>query len=355
MGRFFTVTVCLLSFSAFLYPSYMEAADIAPAKDSINAAEKAPAVTKPSNLAGHSKEVSVFAVSPDGRFALTADEDEKNFLWDVKTGTLIRTILQPDPVRNGIVTAVFSPDASTLLWARFRKYTPVMWDLKSGKRLGVLSSKDSGHSAEVVSQAFSGDGKYIATGDLQGFVVLWNTKDRTPVRKFKAHAGKVNALIFIPDRAEFVSAGDDGAVKLWLVSRSIVFNLKESGPGVTSLTVSADGSVVYGAFADGKVRGWNSALRSLRSTLTFNNRQINSIAISPDGDFIALAEENESILLWNIHESKVAWNIKLDNSALKVAFSPDGRSLFTAGGDSWVREWNASSGKFIRKFGGASE
>jgi WD40 repeat protein len=355
MSRYFTVAVYLIFFTALLCPSFLNAAETTPTKSSTNAVEKTAVMAKPVNAAGHNKEISVFALSPDGRFALTADQEENNFLWDVKTGTLIRKILQPDPVRNGIVTARFSPDASTLLWARYRKFMPVVWDIKSGKRLGVLSSKDTGHLAEVVSMAFSGDGRHVATGDLQGYVVLWNLSDRTPIRKFKAHSGRVNALAFIPGRTEFVSAGDDGAMKLWMVARPLVTNLKETGPAITAVAVSADGAVVYAASADYKVRAWNVALRTLRSTLTFNNRQINSIAVSTDGDFIALAEESESVLVWNVHESKVAWQQKLDNSALKTIFSPDGRSLFTSGGDNWIREWEASSGKLVRKFGGLGE
>lgn len=338
-----------------LTPAVLKAAELTPAQNANIAVEKSAGIPKLSNSIGHRKEISVFTLSPDGRYALTGDEDENNFLWDVKTGTASRVIGKPEPMRIKVVTARFSPDTSILLWARYRKHMPVLWDVKSGKRLGVLSSRDKGHAAEVVTVAFSDDGKYVATGDILGAIVLWNMKDRTAVRKFSAHAGRVGSLAFVPGRAEFVSAGDDGAVRLWMVGRALVSNLKEPGAGVTAMAVSSDGKVVYAASGDGLVRGWNVALRSLRGTLAFNNRQINSIAISPDSDFIALAEENESILVWNVHESKVAWNKKLDYSALQVAFSPDGKSLFTSGGDNWIREWETSSGRAIRKFAGVGE
>lgn len=340
-----------------IYTSFVQAAvPVPPATNSNNAADNPAAISKPINTAGHLKEISVFALSADGRYAITGDENQNNYLWDVTAGALIHPVGTPEPSsRIRVVAAGFSPDTSTLLWVRFRKHMPVLWEVKSGKRLGVLSSKDKGHLSEVVSLAFSGDGKYVATGDIQGTIVLWNMKDRTPVRRFKAHAGKVGFLSFIPGRAEFVSSGDDGAVRLWMVARSLVTNLKEAGPGVTAMTVSSDGSVLYAAFDDGAVRGWNVSLRSVRGTIRFEDRQINSISISPDGDLMALAEEDESILVWKIHESKVAWVNKLDNSALQVKFSPDGKTLFTSGGDNWVREWEASSGRFVRKFAGAGE
>lgn len=356
MNRFFTAAACSLLFMFSLLPGGLQAAQSSlPSQASNTATEKITGISKPAKPVGHRKEISVFVLSTDGRYALTGDEDENNFLWDLKTGTLIRTVGKPEAVRLEVVAAGFSPDASTLLWARYRKHMPVLWDVKSGRRLGVLSSKDQGHLAEIVSLAFSGDGQYVATGDVQGTIVLWNMKDRTPVRKFKAHAGRVGTLAFIPGRPEFVSAGDDGAVKLWVVERSPEFMLKEPGPGVTALAVSADGSVIYAASSDGSVRAWNAALRNLRGTLMFDNRQIDGIAVSPTGDFIALAQEDESILVWNIHKSKLVWKKKLDDSALQVTFSPDGMSLFTSGGDNWVREWESSSGRLIRKFAGVGE
>lgn len=355
MIRIFTELFCSLLLVFFLQYTVLSAAE-SPRQVPVSnpPLEQNVSMPKSSKPVGHRKEISVFTLSHDGRYAMTGDEYENNFLWDIKTGELIRAIGKPDRVRIGVVAAEFSPDDSTLMWARYRKYMPVLWDVKSGKRIGVLSSKDKGHRAEIVSLAFSGDGKYVVTGDMQGTVVLWGTKDRTPVRKFKAHTGRVGVLAFIPGRGEFVSSGEDGAVRLWNVADTDVTDLKESGPGVTALAVSADGSVLYAASNDGAVRGWNVNLRNLRCTLAFDDRQINGIAISPDNDNLALVEEDQSVYVWNIRESKVVWRKVLDNSALRVMYSPSGTSIFTSGGDRWVREWDASSGTLLRKFAGVN-
>lgn len=306
---------------------------------------------------GHQKEISVFAVSRDGRYALTGDADENNLLWDLKTGTLLRGIGKPDPMPLRVVAAGFSPDSSTLLWARFRKHMPVLWDVKSGKRLGVLASKENGHKAEIVSLAFSDDGRYAATGDMQGVLVIWKMKDRSVVRRIKAHAGEVSQLVFIHGSDELASAGMDGAIRLWSIERAepLATLVNPSDEIVSALTVSENGSVMYAAFDDMTVKGWNVQLRTTRTTISFKDRQINSIAVSPSGDFLAVVEEDNTILLWNIREGRVAWKNELEDSALSARFSPDGGSLYTSGGDNWIREWQVSTGKLIRKFGGVIE
>lgn len=303
---------------------------------------------------GHTKEISFFSLSKDGRFALTSDESENNYLWDMKKGTFIREIGKPETNRIRVVTAAFSPESTQLLWARDRKFMPVLWDVESGRRIGVLSSKEKGHTANVVAMTFSVDGKYIATGDSMGTVVIWNRPDRSVLRRIKAHSGNVRYLLFIPGKNELVSAGSDGAIKLWSLSGNepIATLLAASGVAVTALTGSSDGQFLYAALEDMTVKGWTVPLRSLRGTIDFNNRQINSIALSPDGDFMALAEENESVTLWNLRESKVVWKNELDNSITQVTFSPEGKRLFTSGGDNWIREWDVVTGHFERKIGG---
>lgn len=305
----------------------------------------------------HTKEISVFSMSKDGRYAITADEDENNFIWDLKKGTLLREIGKPEAVRIRVVAAAFSPESSQLLWARKGKIMPVLWDVESGRRIGVLSSKDKGHTAHVVSMAFSADGRYIATGDTQGTIVIWNRADRSVQRRIKAHFGETRHLLFIKGRNELASAGTDGAVRLWDVTGSApLATLQEPSEfAVTAMTTSEDGQFLYAALEDMTVKGWMVALRSLRSTLDFNNRQINSIALSPEGDYLAIAEEDESIQLWNIRESKSAWESMLSSSATKVLFSPDGKKLFSTGGDNWVSEWDVVTGNLVKKFGGIAE
>lgn len=359
-----TVSIVFLMSVFFLYHPVMgQANELTSAKkpspvDGGKSSSVSPAaINKSIKPTGHVKEITLFALSKDGRLAVTADEDENNFIWDMRSGTLIREIGKPEAVRIRVITATFSPESSQLLWARNGKIMPVLWDVESGRRLGVLSSKEKGHTANIVAMTYSADGRYIATGDTQGTVVIWNRADRSVVRRIRAHSGEARYLAFIPGRNELASAGNDGAVRLWGISgpEALATLLEPSESSVTALTGSADGQFLYAALADMTVKGWTVSLRSLRGTLTFNNRQINSIALSPDGDFMAIAEENETVMLWDFHESRIAWKNGLDSSATQVLFSPEGKRLFTSGGDNWIREWDVASGHLLKKFGGVRE
>ncbi|MFA7403962.1 MAG: WD40 repeat domain-containing protein [Pelobacteraceae bacterium] len=354
MSRLTIAFILLLSMICLRHPSASQAGNT-PVAGNLTSSVTA-ALPTPTKKTGNVNEISLFALSRDGRLAVTADEDENNYIWDVKSGALIRELGKPEAVRIRVVAAAFSPESSQLLWARNGKIMPILWDVESGRRIGVLSSKENGHTANIVAATFSSDGRYIATGDSQGTVVIWNRAARSVVRRISAHTGEARYLFFIPGKNELATAGADGAVRLWGLfgPEALATLLEPSDDAVTALTGSADGRFLYAALDDMTVKGWTVSLRRLRGTLDFNNRQINSIAVSPDGDFMALAEEDESVLLWNIRESRVAWKSDLDNSVTQVVFSPDGKRLFAAGGDNWVREWDVASGHLMKKFGGVN-
>lgn len=319
--------------------------------------ESTPAINNKVKQAGHDKEISLFVLSKDGRIGLSCDQDENNYIWDMKSGALIREIGKPEAIHIPVVAATFSPESSQLIWARTSKIMPVLWDVESGRRLGVLSSKEKGHSANIVSITFSPDGRYIATGDSQGTVVIWNRADRSVLRRINAHVGEVKHLLFLAGRNELATAGKDGAIRLLGITgtEETATLSAPSEFAITSLTGSTDGQFIYASSENMTVKGWNVSMRTLRGTLDLKNRQINSIALSPDGDFMAFAEEDNSVLLWSIRESKEAWRNDLDSSATKVIFSPDGKRLYSSGGDNWIREWEVATGHMIKKIGGITE
>src|SRR6185369_15129728 len=64
--------------------------------------------------------------------------------------------------------------------------------------------------------AFSPDGKWIATGDQDGAVSLWEVALAGRVqRTLRGHAASVSGVTFHPDGSRLVSCSLDGRVKVW--------------------------------------------------------------------------------------------------------------------------------------------
>ncbi len=102
-------------------------------------------------LTGYSGDVNGVAVTPDGRCAVSASEDETLSVWGLETGDEVRTLAgHCDPVNGVAVT----PDGRRVVSAS-DDYTLKVWDLEVGGELRTLA----GHTSWVHGVAVAPDGR----------------------------------------------------------------------------------------------------------------------------------------------------------------------------------------------------
>jgi len=116
---------------------------------------------------GHSDRVYSVAFSPDGTKVLTGSKDNTARLWDVVSGTKIRTFSGHG---GDVMSVAYSPDGTKVLTGS-QDYTARLWDATTGTHIATFT----GHSGVVHSVAFSPDGKKVLTGSEDKTARLWPT------------------------------------------------------------------------------------------------------------------------------------------------------------------------------------
>ena len=135
------------------------------------------------NLTTLPGEVLCVKFSPDGRFLASAGKAHEFIyslhLWDAKTGDHVRTFIENGSEADFVA---FSPDGQTLVSAGktfstvFSRWdtTLTFWDVSTGERLATFTGRETGHTREITSVAFSPDGQRFATSSRDGTVLVWD-------------------------------------------------------------------------------------------------------------------------------------------------------------------------------------
>jgi WD40 repeat protein len=288
------------------------------------------------------------AFAPDGKTLATGDhEDGWNVsairLWDAATGQQAK-MLQGHT--NGVLCVAYAPDGKTLASAS-ADGTVRLWDPVAGTERHTLN----GHQGAVRWVAYSRDGKRLASAGADGTVRLWDPDKGTEVRAITAHEGGANSVAFSPDGKRLVSGGDDRMVRLW-----------ESDTGQDLRKLSRDRAVRPVAFSpDGKRvacgGGWDVLLWDPDSgkevgRLTGPANDLRSLAFSPDGKHLtAAAFATSTVFLWETETGKRLGEGPGHGGGFlgRVAYSADGRVITTIGGDGTVRQWEATTGRLLRR------
>jgi WD40 repeat protein len=124
------------------------------------------------SIPGDWPSASFLAFSPDGKILAAcqnmkvADPDTKVYLWEVASGTLVRSI----DAHGGLNALAFSPDGSLLATAPFKDKTVRVWSVFSGKEVTAFE----GHAGAICSVAFSPDGKRLASGSTDTTALVWS-------------------------------------------------------------------------------------------------------------------------------------------------------------------------------------
>lgn len=295
-------------------------------------------------FAGHTDDVRAVAFSPDGKTIASGSFDNTVILWNPQ-GRMLHPPLKGH--EDGVMRVAFSPDGK-LLASASTDGTVRLWDVESGRPVARLD-----HPEEVYSVAIDRRGKILAASGKGGRIRLWNIEsiDKRRVETTLVHnedmvglpAGSVFTIAFSPDSRTLATGGLDGRIVLWdLGKRRKVDALVHVGQGVWSLAFSHDGKTVAAGTAGGQIHLWDVAQRKRAATLrTSHGSGVMDIAFSPDDRQIATVGHDRNAYIHDAARVEAPAR-RLNGYAdafLSVDFARDG-NVVTGTSSAMVVSWN---------------
>ena len=285
----------------------------------------------------HNGSINRVAFSPDGLFLASSGNQGQVRLWEAATGRKVRAFVT---LSGGISQCLaFSPDGSLL--ATDKEYTGI-WDVATGALLRNLKSK---HSGLATSMMFAPDGQSLVLGTSHdNSIWFYDPATGEAQRHFAGHTGPVLVSVFSKDGTMLASASKDGTARLWDVKTGLVIHTFKLDDEVVDVALSADGKLLATKTVK-VVQLWDIA--SKKATHRFEQRSapVRSLAFSPDCTILAFEGG-----LWDVATGMKRCTCEQAN-AYAMAFSPDSKTVATAGYSGIVGMYDAKTGKELPQSG----
>jgi len=293
-------------------------------------------------LTGHSNWVRGCAFSPDGNLLISASFDNALKLWDVETGTEIRTFTEPS---DSVWAGAFTPDGKSVVSASWDGILKI-WDVETGVEIRTFEK----HSGAIYECAFSPDGKMLVSASDDKNLKLWNVETGTAIKILRGHLEEVWRCAFSPDSTKILSASNDGTLRLWDAGtgkeiRTFTGHARE----VQGCAFSPDGNQILSASYDSTLKLWDVETGAEIRTFAGHTDLVSGCAFSPDGKRIASASNDKTLKLWDVDTgAEIRTFTGHSDPLLDCAFSPDGRMVVSASWDGTLKLWVVDPSDNIR-------
>jgi len=304
----------------------------------------------PARSKDQSAAIFSLSFSPDGKMLAAGCDDGLILVWEVSTGSLVKTLPdhQGEPQQNPtdnkqpVNSVAFSPDGN-LLASGSDDSTIRVWNRTTWVSHNLKEQR------YVRFVTFSPDSKTLASGGSDRSISLWDPSADKPSYRLQGHAGEIYSIAFSPKGNSLTSASSDGMIKIWdLTTHKEVGTLSGHTGFVRSVAFSPDGATLASGSDDGTAKLWTA--QPPERVFTRPGHNIYSVSFSPDSQTLAAADESRVIKLWNTRNLQLQGELKTSADPRHIEFSPDGKILGVILSDGRVTLWDLTTKSELRGF-----
>ncbi len=252
-------------------------------------------VTPQAILREHIGVVKSIVFSPTGELLASVGLDNQVILWDVLSATKINSLEAP-----AIAVAISSDGYYLATAGRHLK----LWDIRNPKEIVEVETFPHDKSVLLWTVDFSPDGKWLACGDENGRLKVWDVQHQKLIQSLKADSDKILSVRFSDD-SRFLASTGLYRHTLWLlpewklygkiIGEAVGLDVAFSPNSKTYVTSDIDGAVFRSTTSGERITSLRGATGGTWS-----------VAFSPNGNMLATGGKDEKLRLWNVSAQQLA-------------------------------------------------
>nr|XP_019008749.1 uncharacterized protein I206_06431 [Kwoniella pini CBS 10737]OCF47530.1 hypothetical protein I206_06431 [Kwoniella pini CBS 10737] len=281
-------------------------------------------------LSAHKRAVTALRFSNDGQTLVSAGADGWLHYWDPETGDHIRGFkahktgindisISPD----SLYISTASDDSTALIHYLNPPPSPSTSIADQNEPLRTLI----GHTAPVLTIAFSPKSNLIVTGSYDESAIIWDVRKGKILRNLPAHADAIWCVGWDNEGAMVLTASSDGLIRLWDVN---------TGQCLKTLDNDTNSPVSYASFTPSSYFLLSSTLSSTLRIYNIHTSKVLKTIQSPGlylsekfpYTWIISGSENGKIIIWDLQLKSVIQILEGHNSTVvALAVHPNGRLI----------------------------
>lgn len=286
-------------------------------------------------------------IQPQNQWIAAAGYQGDYHVWDVASGELMHTFEGPRSPKTRLGMDVSNDGA---LLACVTESQCVVRETSHWKP--VLTRE-----GEWKSVAFAPRDRWLALSGLRHIEVV----DRTtgaPLKTWelpRKSDGLQGGVVFCGPRMDWLAHADDRWLNVFDVrSQSLLWREEVLSESIQSLAVSPNGNFLAMGDRAGGAIVYDLAHRTVTSRFSAHHGWLLGLAFSPEGNRIATAGGDQKIRLWPMDDQgrvggAIATLSGHLNEVWALAFSTDGKHLASGGKDGFVKWWKAEAPNSLQR------
>jgi len=235
-----------------------------------------------------SSPLGVISVATNGFDVASSSMDGKLRIWNMETGELKQDL----NIGCGNIWQIkWQPESSVLAYSNSTGGISRL-DTITNENLPLLQ----GPSTFVTALAYSPDGKFIASGNREGVITIFDVIGGIETVKIEAHVTPIRCISFSYSNT-ILSGAEDKLINIFdIFSGKKLGSLSGHSSWLFGISCSPNSTQVASCSADKTVKIWSLADNSCLTTLHHHTGQVLGVEWGTYGDYLVSISEDKSII-----------------------------------------------------------